>query len=51
VLVNYEQEKKNTKIIKIKDIVTIRGKGKFIIEDIVGNTKKGNYIVIIKKYA
>jgi RNA-binding protein YlmH len=51
VLINYEQESKNTKILKVKDIVTIRGKGKFIIEDVVGNTKKGNYIVMIKKYA
>ena len=42
VLVNYEQESKNTKII---------GKGKFIIDEVVGNTKKGNYIIMVKKYA
>lgn len=51
VFVNYENETKNTKQIKEKDIVTIRGKGKFIIDEIVGNTKKGNYIIMIKKFA
>ena len=35
VFVNYEQESKNTKLIKEKDIVTIRGKGKFIIDEVV----------------
>lgn len=51
VLINYEIETKNTKQIKEKDVVTIRGKGKFIINQIVGNTKKGNIIIIVKKYA
>ena len=51
VLVNYEQESKSTKLVKEKDIVTIRGKGKFIIDEVAGNTKKGNYIIIVKKYA
>lgn len=34
VLVNYEQESKNTKLVKEKDIITIRGKGKFIIDEV-----------------
>lgn len=50
VFVNYENETKSTKQIKEKDVVTIRGKGKFIIDEIVGNTKKGNYIIMIKKF-
>ena len=50
VFVNYELESKNTKLVKEKDVVTIRGKGKFIIDEVIGNTKKGNYIVICKKY-
>lgn len=41
VLVNYEQESKSTKLIKEKDIVTIRGKGKFIINEVVRKYKKG----------
>ncbi|MBQ3409681.1 MAG: hypothetical protein IJH12_10840 [Clostridia bacterium] len=51
VFVNYEQEGKNTKLVKEKDIITIRGKGKFIIDEVAGNTKKGNYIIIARKYA
>ena len=50
VFVNYEGESKSTKQIKQKDIVTIRGKGKFIIDEIIGNTRKGNYIIMVKKY-
>ncbi len=50
VLVNYEVETKSTKQIKEKDIITIRGKGKFIIYEIIGNTKRGNFIINIKKY-
>lgn len=51
VFVNYENETKSTKQIKEKDVVTIRGKGKFIIDEIAGNTKKGNYIIMIKKFS
>ena len=50
VFVNYENETKNTKQVKEKDVITIRGKGKFIIDEIMGNTKKGNFIINIKKY-
>lgn len=50
VFVNYENETKNTKLIKEKDVISIRGKGKFIIDEIIGNTKKGNYIINVKKY-
>lgn len=50
VFVNYENEMKQTKQIKINDVISIRGKGKFIIADVVGNTKKGNFVIIIKKY-
>ena len=50
VFINYECETKPTKTLKEADVVTIRGKGKFIISKIVGNTKKGNYRVEIKKF-
>ena len=36
--------------IKEKDVISIRGKGKFIIDEIIGNTKKGNFIINVKKY-
>lgn len=50
VFINYENEVKNTKQVKEKDVITIRGKGKFIIDEITGNTKKGNFIIKVKKY-
>lgn len=48
VWVNYEVESKATKLIKEKDIITIRGKGKFIVDEIAGSTKKGNYVIWLK---
>ncbi len=50
VLVNNIVELKKTKNIKEKDIITIRGKGKFIIDKYVGENKKGKEIYNIKKY-
>lgn len=50
VFINYECECKNTKSVKQSDIITIRGKGKFIIDEIVGNTKSGRFVLIVKKY-
>ena len=50
VFVNYENESKSTKLIKVNDVITIRGKGKFIVEEIVGNTRSGKFIVKVKKY-
>lgn len=50
VFINYENETKNTKVVKQADIITIRGIGKFIIDEIVGNTRSGRYVIIVKKY-
>lgn len=50
VLVNYRNETKNTKVLKNNDLITIRGVGKFIIDDIVGSTRSGKFIVIIKGF-
>lgn len=50
VLVNYETITKNSKIVKEKDIITIRGKGKFQIIEQIGQTKKDNKILKIEKY-
>lgn len=41
---------KTTKIICEGDIVTVRGKGKFIIESLSGRTKKDRVVLIYKKY-
>lgn len=50
VILNYETVTKDSKLIKIGDKITIRGKGKFEIKEEVGNTKKGRYILKIEKY-
>ena len=50
VLVNNQLETKNSKQIKIKDIITIRGKGKYIVDEFIGTNKKERKIYSIKKY-
>lgn len=50
IFVNYENIIKSTKEIKEKDLITIRGKGKFEIIEILGNTKKGRFIIEIEKF-
>lgn len=47
---NYEIVLKNSKIINIGDIITIRGKGKFIIDGLVRNTRNEKIVIKIKKY-
>ncbi len=49
VLVNYEVITKTTKQIKEGDKITIRGKGRFEIKQILGNTRKGRIMVEIEK--
>ena len=50
VLVNNQLEIKNSKQIKPKDIITIRGKGKYIVDEFLGTNKKERRIYSIKKY-
>lgn len=49
VFVNYENITKATKEIKESDRITIRGKGRFIVKKVIGNTKKGRIVVEIEK--
>ena len=49
VFVNYEVITKPTKQIKEEDKITIRGKGRFEIKQIVGNTRKGRIMVDVEK--
>lgn len=49
VFVNFEVVTKNTKIIKENDLITIRGKGRFKVLELVHNTRKGRIIVKIEK--
>lgn len=50
VFCNYLVEKKASKIIKEKSVITIRKKGKFIFEKELEKTKKGKIKILIKKY-
>lgn len=50
VFINYKNETKPTKLVVGKDLITIRGKGKFIIDEIEGNTRSGKVVALVKKY-
>ncbi len=50
VFINFENETKNTKIVQEGDIITIRGKGRFVIKEIIGKTKKDNIILSVEQY-
>lgn len=50
VSINYVVETKATKAIKEKDVLIIRGKGKFIVDEFLGKNKKDKQIIKIKKY-
>lgn len=50
VLVNYETKTKNSIILKEGDLLTIRGKGKFKIGEIISQTSKGKIRVEVGKY-
>lgn len=49
VLVNFVPTTKQTKEIKQEDKITIRGKGRFVIKEILGTTKKGRIMLQIEK--
>lgn len=50
VFINSENEIRLSKKINEKDIITIRGKGKFVFDSIEKETKSGKVVVNIKKY-
>lgn len=50
VFVNFQNETKPSKQIKVGDIITIRGKGRFEFKEIAGNTRKGRYVLKVDKY-
>lgn len=49
VLLNHETIQKSSKEVKENDIITIRGKGRFIIKSILGNSRKGRLFVETEK--
>ena len=50
VFLNFQNETKSSKQVKVGDIITIRGKGRFEFKEISGNTKKGRFIIKVDKY-
>ena len=50
VFINYKNELKNTKLVKDGDLVTIRGIGKFIIDEVAGNTRSGKIVLNVRKF-
>lgn len=51
VYINYESCLKNSKSVNIGDVITVRGKGKFIIDGLVRNTRSEKLVLKIRKYA
>lgn len=50
VLLNHETIQKSSKEVKENDTITIRGKGRFIIKSIVGNSRKGRSFIEVEKF-
>ena len=50
IFINFKNETKQTKLVNEGDLITIRGKGRFKISGVLGNTQKGRYILKIEKY-
>lgn len=50
VFINGQNETKPSKALKLNDIITIRGKGRFVIKQFEGTTRSGRIVVVIEKY-
>lgn len=50
VLLDYNKVKDKSKEVKTEERITIRGKGKYILQEVVGNSKSGKFKVLVKKY-
>ena len=50
VFVNGQNETKLSKQIKLNDVITIRGKGRFVIKEFEGTTRSGRQVIVIEKY-
>ena len=50
VFVNGQNETKPAKQVKIGDVITIRGKGRFVVKEFVGSTRSGRSVVRIEKF-
>ncbi len=51
VFINGQNETKLSKQVKLNDIITIRGKGRFVIKEFGGSTRSGRTVVVVEKYS
>ena len=51
VFINGQNETKPSKQLKLNDILTIRGKGRFVIKEFAGNTRSGRTVVVVEKWS
>lgn len=50
VFINGKNETKLSKQVKINDVITIRGKGRFVVKGFEGTTRSGRTVIVIEKY-
>lgn len=50
VFINGKNETKASKQVKLGDVITIRGKGRFVVKEFSGNTRSGRIVVKVEKY-
>lgn len=50
VFINGQNETKASKQIKLNDVITIRGKGRFVVKEFSGTTRSGRTVVKVEKY-
>lgn len=50
VRINWEEKELTSKTIKQGDVISIRGKGRIVLDEVTGNTKKDRTKITIKKY-
>lgn len=50
VFINGKNETKSSKQVRLGDVITIRGKGRFVVKKFSGTTRSGRTVVTIEKY-
>ena len=50
VFINGQNETKASKQVKLGDVITIRGKGRFVVKEFPGSTRSGRTVIKIEKY-
>lgn len=51
VFINGQNETKVAKTVKIGDVITIRGKGRFTVKGVTGTTRSGRSVLLIEKFS